>query len=358
MKLSVIVGARPQFIKLAPLCKALEGKCDLTIIHTGQHFDENMSQLFFDEMSIPKPDHNLGIHGGTNEEQTERMLSELEKLFQEEKPDMVVVFGDTNSTLAGAKAAHSLNIPVAHIEAGLRSFDMNMPEEKNRVETDKISQLLFAPTSTAMDNLEKEGIIDGVYMIGDIMYDSLLHFQNLAAEKSKILNEIGFQPDEYYLVTIHRASNTDNKENLKNIFEAFQKVSHPVVLPLHPRTKKALQDLRLLERLEDSNIRIIPPASYLDMLMLTKNAKKVLTDSGGLQKEAYLMKKPCITIRDTTEWVETLEGGWNQLALDKADEVNVDRLVELIDGSLELGEWSEVYGSGDAARKIVTILLT
>ena len=354
MKISLIIGARPQFIKLAPLYSKLKQNNELILVHTGQHFDKNMSEIFFDELGLPTPEYNFNIHDGTHGEQTAKMLMALEKNFLETKPDLVMVFGDTNSTLAGALAASKLHIPVAHIEAGLRSFDRKMPEEVNRVLTDHISSYLFVPTQTGVDNLKNEGITERVYLTGDIMYDAVLHFSEIAKKESKILDDLGLEPGKYHLATIHRPSNTDNYQNLRSIFNALEKSSLPVVLPLHPRTKKAL--VHIAQTGSSAQLKLIPPCSYLDMLMLSINAKKIITDSGGLQKEAYYLKKPCVTVRDTTEWVETLENNWNILALDKADEVDEKKLIEYIEKEQKTGEWNQFFGDGKTVEKIIFTL--
>jgi UDP-GlcNAc3NAcA epimerase len=314
MKILTVVGARPQFIKLAPLSKILrENGINEIIVHTGQHYDENMNDLFFKELEIPEPDYNLGIGSGNHGEQTGRMLIEIEKIILKENPDLVIVYGDTNSTLAGALAASKLHIKLAHVEAGLRSFNKRMPEEINRVLTDHVSDILFCPTQTAVENLKNEGITKGVYLVGDLMFDALLHFSKISDMKSNILERLNIKPKEYYLATIHRAENTDNYERLKNILTAFSKMDEMVVFPIHPRTRKMINYYGLDGLLENDNVKVIDPVGYLDMLKLEKNAKAILTDSGGVQKEAFWLKVPCITLRDETEWIETVNLGWNRL---------------------------------------------
>jgi len=314
MKILTVVGARPQFIKLAPLSKILrENGINEIIVHTGQHYDENMNDLFFKELEIPEPDYNLGIGSGNHGEQTGRMLIEIEKIILKEKPDLVIVYGDTNSTLAGALSASKLHIKLAHVEAGLRSFNKRMPEEINRVLTDHVSDILFCPTQTAVENLKNEGITNGVYLVGDVMFDALLHFSKISDMKSNILERLNIKPKEYYLATIHRAENTDNYERLKNILTAFSKMDEMVVFPIHPRTKKMINYYGLDDLIENDNVKVIDPVGYLDMLKLEKNAKAILTDSGGVQKEAFWLKVPCITLRDETEWIETVNLGWNRL---------------------------------------------
>ena len=314
MKILTVVGARPQFIKLAPLSKILrENGINEIIVHTGQHYDENMNDLFFKELEIPEPNYNLGIGSGNHGEQTGRMLIEIERIILKEKPDLVSVYGDTNSTLAGALAASKLHIKLAHVEAGLRSFNKRMPEEINRVLTDHVSDILFCPTQTAEENLKNKGITNGVYLVGDVMFDALLHFSKISDMKSNILERLNIKPKEYYLATIHRAENTDNYERLKNILTAFSKMDEIVVFPIHPRTRKTINYYGLDDLLENDNVKVIDPVGYLDMLKLEKNAKAILTDSGGVQKEAFWLKVPCITLRDETEWIETVNLGWNRL---------------------------------------------
>lgn len=315
-KIVSVVGARPQFIKLAPIAKAMQKFEDTFIhqvVHTGQHYDYEMSQVFFDELGLKNPDYHLGVGSGTHGYQTGEMLKRIEEVLLEGKPDLVIVYGDTNSTLAGALAAAKLHIPVAHIEAGLRSFKKTMPEEINRVLTDHVSNLLFCPTETAVENLKKEGITEGVHLVGDVMYDAALMYLALAEQKSRILERLNLTPRSYALATVHRAENTDNAERLVAIFEGLQAIAQrglPVVFPMHPRTRKKAKTLNL----SLDGLFILEPVSYLDMLVLEKNARVVLTDSGGVQKEAFFFRVPCVTLREETEWVETVETGWNTLA--------------------------------------------
>ncbi|MFZ5974868.1 MAG: non-hydrolyzing UDP-N-acetylglucosamine 2-epimerase [Bacillota bacterium] len=356
MKILTVVGARPQFIKAAPFSMVFRQRNEEILVHTGQHYDTNMSDVFFNELQIPKPDYNLGVGSGSHGAQTGRMLEKIEELLLKEKPDGVLVYGDTNSTLAGALAASKLHIPVFHIEAGLRSYNMRMPEEQNRVLTDHISSLLFCPTQTAVDNLKKEGVIKGVQNTGDIMYDAVLRNIGLSRQRytgNAWLDELrsanGNIPDlsekNYYLATIHRAENTDETNKLSAIIRAFAELDKPVLLPLHPRTRKLLGTLNA----PTDNIIIIEPVGYLLMLYLTANAYMVLTDSGGLQKEAYFLKTPCTTLRDQTEWVETLEDGWNVLAgIEAADIVQkAARPLECLKFSQPLS-----FGNGHAAEHI------
>jgi UDP-N-acetylglucosamine 2-epimerase len=356
MKIVTIVGARPQFIKAAAVSRAIEKhnsegfrpKITEILVHTGQHYDDNMSALFFRELEIPEPDVNLNVGSGSHAQQTGQMLIRIEEALIEKKPDLVMVYGDTNSTLAGALTAAKLEIPVAHIEAGLRSFNRKMPEEHNRVLTDHLSDLMFCPTQTAAHNLEKEGITNGVHLLGDVMYDSVLHNIELAENRSHILQKLGVKPKRYALATVHRAENTDNPERLESIFKALQVISVdviPVIVPCHPRTQKRLSSRHYLDGLV-----IIDPLSYFDMLLLEKNARVILTDSGGVQKESFWFKVPCITLREETEWMETIEEEWNILAgTDQAE------IVSLVKGARP-GKSNLAYGDGEAAGKIVKIL--
>jgi len=314
MKIATIVGARPQFIKCAPLSKQLRKSAVEVLIHTGQHYDINMSELFFRDLNLPRPDYNLGIGSGSHGAQTGEMLKQIENTLLNENPDYVVVFGDTNSTVAGALAAAKLCIPVAHVEAGLRSFNRRMPEEINRILTDHVSSLHFCPTQTGVANLAREGITEGVYLVGDLMYDALLLNIRQAEEKSRILEQLQLQSKSYFLATVHRAENTNDYTRLASIVKAFEMISRtfPVVWPVHPRTRKILIS-HGLPIVNQSSIFMLDPISYLDMLYLEKEARAILTDSGGVQKEAYWLGVPCITLREETEWVETLKTGWNTL---------------------------------------------
>lgn len=348
MKILTIVGARPQFIKAAPVSKALRKKHKEILVHTGQHYDENMSNIFFNELKIPKPDYNLEIGSGSHGKMTGAMLSSLEEIYLKENPDFVLVYGDTNSTIAGALAASKLLIPVIHVEAGLRSFNKDMPEEQNRILTDHISKFLLVPTEDAIKNLKNEGIIDNVYNIGDVMYDAVLMFKELAKEKEYLLEELGVNKNEYILTTIHRAENTNNIERLKNMIQALNECGENVILPLHPRTKKFIEDYGLNF---NDNIKVIEPIGYLEMLMLESNSKKIVTDSGGVQKEAYFMGKPCITMRDETEWVETVKLGWNKIVgTDKNEIINSIKTFN------PTTKQEKIFGDGNASDKIVDII--
>lgn len=310
MKVTSIVGARPQFIKVKPVIDELKKKkIQHILVHTGQHYDYEMSKIFFNQLHIPKPKCNLGIGSCSQAQQTALMLAKIEKVLLRERPDLVIVYGDTNSTLAGALAAAKLNIRVAHVEAGLRSYNRSMPEEVNRVITDHISDLLFCPTKTAVKNLRKEGINKGVYLVGDVMHDVFIKSRPLL-KKRKILSQYNLTPKKYLLLTIHRPQNTDNIINLKTILSALITSRKTVVFPVHPRAEKALKKIK---GLEFKSFLFLPPVSYLDMLVLEKNAKKIITDSGGMQKEAFWFGVPCITLRAETEWVETVKNGQNVL---------------------------------------------
>ena len=350
-KILTIVGARPQFVKAAPLSKAIrETGIQEYLVHTGQHYDENMSRIFFDEMAIPTPDINLEIGSGTHGQQTGQMLIALEACMLREKPDFVLVYGDTNSTIAGALAAAKLQIPIAHVEAGLRSFNRNMPEEHNRVLTDHCSTLLFCPTDTAVSHLRNENIIDGVYQVGDTMLDAVLQFKRVSQEKSTILVDLGLEPNTYNLVTIHRPYNTDVPDHLRDLLETLEMAPNPVILPIHPRTRARIAELE--KPLNLSNVRLIEPVGYLDMLMLEANAKNILTDSGGIQKEAYFLEGPCLTLRPETEWVETLEGGWNILV-----ERNRQQILKLLQTDRKFPIQNASFGNGTTAQQVARILV-
>jgi UDP-N-acetylglucosamine 2-epimerase len=317
MKIISVVGARPQFVKLFYLSKELRKKHREIILHTGQHYDDELSRVFFSELSIPEPDYNLGIGSAEHGEQTGRMLKAVEEVLLFEKPHLVIVYGDTNSTLAGALAAAKQRIPVAHVEAGMRSFVKSMPEEINRVLTDHVSTLLFCPTPTSVKNLKKEGITKGVHLVGDVMYDSLKDNLAVAQKRSKVMKRLKLKEKNFYLMTVHRAENTDIKENLRKIAQIAANLDKMTVFPIHPRTRTRLSEFNLLERLLSKNLLLIDPVSYLDMLVLEKNAKAVLTDSGGVQKESFFFRVPCVTLRKETEWVETVSSRLNIVAGDR-----------------------------------------
>ncbi len=321
MKICTIIGARPQFIKSSVVSKSIASSRTIKeiIIHTGQHFDKNMSNIFFDEMEMRKPDYNLGINSLSEGAMIGRQLEEIEHILKNERPDGVIVYGDTNSTLSGALAAAHLCIPIFHIESGLRSFNKEMPEEINRILTDHLSSICFVPSQNAYENLIKEGISSSnIFDVGDVMYDASIHFGRLAKSKSVILNKLNIKPFNYILATIHRKDNTDNESNLKNIFFAFEEIGEKIILPLHPRTKKALKDYNIVPK---KNIKVIDPVGYLDMLTLEENSLKIITDSGGVQKEAYFFKKPCIIIRNETEWIEIVDKKMGILVGNKKDKI-------------------------------------
>lgn len=311
-KILTVVGARPQFIKAAPVGRALQtvGITEV-LVHTGQHFDALMSDVFFDELNIAKPDHNLEVNSLGHGAMTGRMLEKLEEVMLAEKPDIVLIYGDTNSTIAGALAAAKLHIPVAHVEAGLRSFNRRMPEEINRVVADQLSTLLFCPTSVAVQNLANEGMTKGVHAVGDVMYDTTLTAVKRSRDKSQILKTLGLEPKTYAAATIHRAENTDDPERFARVVSWLEDAAakQPIIMPAHPRTRKLMEKSGITPK----NVRIIEPLGYLDMAWLAHNASAICTDSGGLQKEAYFHRVPCVTLRDETEWVETIEAGWNRL---------------------------------------------
>jgi len=348
MRILSVVGARPQFIKAAPLSRKLRKAHQEILLHTGQHYDYELSQAFFEELDLPPPDYHLGVGSGSHARQTARMLTGIEKALLAEKPDLVLVYGDTNSTLAGALTAAKLQIPVAHVEAGMRSFDPTMPEEINRVLTDHLSTLLFCPTPTAVRNLGKEGIEKGVHLVGDVMVDALQEGLRLAEKRSNILNRLSLAPKSYLLATLHRAGNTDDPGTLSSILKAFNSLDEPVIVPLHPRTRKAMKAFGLKVK---SQVRVLNPVPYLDNLTLERNARLILTDSGGMQKEAYLLGVPCLTLRRETEWVETVEAGWNLLV--GSDPSSIRQAVREFHPQ---GKRRSIFGEGDASEKIVNIL--
>jgi UDP-N-acetylglucosamine 2-epimerase len=352
MKIISIIGARPQFIKASVVSEELRKNFTELIIHTGQHYDYEMSKLFFEQLDIPEPDYHLDVGSGTHGYQTGEMLKRIEEIFIAEKPDLVLTYGDTNSTLAGALAASKMHVKTGHIEAGLRSFDKSMPEEINRIITDHCSDLLFCPTKTAVNNLKREGITSGVYLTGDVMVDCLFKYSEVAEEKTTILEDLGIDRKKYLVVTVHRASNTDNRANLEQIVDALSEISEPIIFPIHPRTRKSLRVFGLYDKLiNHRNIKVIQPVGYLEFLRLMKNARKIITDSGGIQKEAYILKVPCITLRENTEWVETVQDGWNVLVgADKERIVNVCSVEESNRSN------NNHFGRGNASGKIVQYL--
>jgi len=359
MKIATIIGARPQFIKAATISRAIieHNRVKPTtsylteiIIHTGQHYDASMSDIFFRELEIPEPKYNLNIGSGTHGQQTGEMLAAIEKVLIAEKPDWVIVYGDTNSTLAGALVAAKLHIPIAHVEAGLRSFNRLMPEEINRVVADHLSHLLLCPSQVAVNNLSDEGIAKGVTIVGDVMADALKFAVKKIKTHSEILTSLKLQPRKYLLATIHRAENTDDPKRLTNIMNALSKLAEgeTVILPLHPRTKKILNNKSSSHLTLHPSLKIIDPVGYFDMIALEKAARMILTDSGGIQKEAYWLKVPCITLRNETEWVETVENGWNKLTGS-----NPTAIIEAVHNFTPPTEQAELYGNGKAANRVL-----
>lgn len=358
MKIATIIGARPQFIKAATICRAIAAHNRLTpnqlpitevIIHTGQHYDDDMSAIFFRELEIPEPNYNLNIGSGAHGQQTGEMLAAIEKVLIEEKPDWVLVYGDTNSTLAGALAAAKLHIRIAHVEAGLRSFNRLMPEEINRVVTDNLSTFLFCPSQVAVNNLVVEGISKGVNIVGDVMADALQFAVSKVQNKTDIEEKFHLQHKTYLLVTIHRAENTDHRESLHSIINALNALEETIVLPIHPRTKRILNGMNCQLK---PHITILDPVGYFDMIALEKSARMILTDSGGIQKEAYWLKVPCITLRDETEWIETVERGWNILT-----GANRDRIIEAVHNFKTPIDHLPLYGDGKATAHCLNALL-
>jgi UDP-GlcNAc3NAcA epimerase len=378
MKIATIVGARPQFIKAGAVSRAIwafnkkhsNRQIGEILIHTGQHYDYLMDKVFFKELELPKPDYHLGVGSGSHGKQTGMMLEKIEAILQKEKPKVVMVYGDTNSTLAGALAAIKLHIPVAHVEAGLRSYNRDMPEEINRLVTDHLSTFLFCPTVQAVRNLQKEGIKDDdlykVKRVGDVMYDSILYYSKLAETRSTILRDLNllYPPNSvlrtqnlklktrnYYLVTLHRAENADNPEKLKSILKALHEIGKDstVIFPLHPRTKKMIHGYHLSAYC--TRIYLIEPVSYFDMLKLEKNAKAILTDSGGVQKEAYWFSIPCFTLREETEWVETVKSGWNILV--GTEKKRIIEEVNRLEKNRPIHKRMPMFGDGKASEKIV-----
>jgi UDP-GlcNAc3NAcA epimerase len=358
MKIATIVGARPQFVKAAMVTRALCKHANLNevLIHTGQHYDINMSQVFIDQLALPEPAYNLGIGSGYHGAQTGRMMEALERVLIAEDPNWVLVYGDTNSTLAGALTACKLHIPVAHVEAGLRSFDRRMPEEINRIVTDRVSDLLLVPTRAALENLRREGIDRlGVHLVGDVMFDAALYYSARAMATSTILKQFGLATKQYVLVTLHRAENTDDPQRLRTIVRCLREIAESltVVFPVHPRTRKALGQ-KCVEGQLAGRLLLLDPVSYFDMIILEKNARIIATDSGGVQKEAFFYQVPCVTLREETEWVELVELGWNRLAAPASVQAIVSAIWAGI--STTPPETVSPYGDGNAAERIAALL--
>lgn len=355
-KIVTVVGARPQFIKAAAISRVIRneyaGRLEEVLVHTGQHYDHNMSQVFFDELDIPPPKYNLDISGGNHGAMTGKMLEAIEAVLLDEKPDWVLIYGDTNSTLAGALAAVKLHIPVAHVEAGLRSFNMRMPEEVNRILADRVASLLFCPTEAAVDNLRNEGVVSGVSNVGDVMYDVAVYYKDRCAKNSDILKRIGVTPGGFALATCHRAENTDDLLRLREICLGLAEVAEhmDVVLPLHPRTRRLLSDGGLMPLL--GRVRLVDPLSFMEMLALEQSARVVITDSGGVQKEAFFYGVPCVTMRDETEWVETVQLQWNRL-VGASRNLIASAAISAVPGVSGFSP----YGDGRAGLRIVETIL-
>ena len=348
MKIISIVGARPEFIQATPVSRALRKNHQEILVHTGQHYDYLMSQTFFDELGIPAPDYNLEVGSGSHAGQTAEILVRFEEVVLTEKPDLVIVRGDTNSTLAGALVASKLHIPTVHIEAGERSFDRRMPEEINRLVADQLSSAYFCVSQTAVSQLAKDGITKNVFWVGDVMLDANISNRPLARQKSTILSKLELVPGQYSLVTVHRAANTDDPARLANIVKALSKVDETVIFPVHPRTRGVLQNLNAQF---GENVRLIEPVGYYDMMVLEENARMIATDSGGVQREAYFMRKPCLTLRDETEWTETVQVGWNKLV-----GVDVETILNEWKNFTPPAEQPPIFGNGTAGEKIANIL--
>ena len=349
MNVVSIVGNRPQFIKAAPVARALDDRCQHVLVHTGQHYDPDLSQIFFEELGLRPADRRIESGSGTHSEQTARMLVGLEPVLEDERPDAVLVYGDTNSTLAGALVAAKLQVPIGHVEAGLRSFDRRMPEELNRMVVDVLADLRFCPSDTAVTNLAAEGITAGVHQVGDVMVDVAQTFAPIAARRSDALTEAGVEPGEYVILTAHRPANT-LPETIPALVEVIEAVEMPVVFPVHPRTRAALERAGLLERAAAA-ARLTAPLGYLDFTALLMSAAVCLTDSGGVQKEAYLHRVPCVTLRDTTEWVETIATGWNRLA-----DLEPAAVTAALASATRPPEHPPLYGDGDAAGRIAAVI--
>jgi len=352
MRILTVIGARPQFIKAAAFSSVLRGRGHTEfLVHTGQHYDANMSDIFFAELGIPTPDVNLNAGSGNHGEMTGAMLAGIERYCLEQKPKVLVVYGDTNSTLAGALAAAKLHIPVAHIEAGLRSFNKAMPEEINRVLTDHVSDVLLCPSPSAVANLAREGISKGVHQVGDLMYDTQLKAVSLSRKHESLVGQLGLKPGSYALATIHRPSNTDDVQTLHNLLGSLAESGMPVIFPMHPRCRARVESAGLMPLVAKSSVQIIEPVGYLHMTQLLQGAQIVLTDSGGLQKEAYWMHVPCITLREESEWVETVECGWNQVV--GTDPARVQLAIQRASKPVAHPDF---YGDGSAGRQICELL--
>jgi len=352
MKLMSVVGARPNFVKVSALIPYFSGTIEHVIVHVGQHYDYELSKVFFENLEIPEPDYYLGVGSGTHGYQLGEGIKRMEEALFKERPDLVIVYGDTNSTLVGALASVKAGYRVAHVEAGLRSFNMNMPEEINRRVVDHISWLLFAPTNAALKNLEKESVPGKSYLVGDVHVDVLKKWVKIADKNSLILDKLNLETNNYIVVTVHRAENTDIKERLKAIIDILTSIKDEVVFPIHPRTKKALSKFNLLNKLDKSNIHVIDPVGYIDFLKLLKHSKLVITDSGGVQREAYLLGKISLVLRDRTEWVELVDHGWVKLV-----DVNRDLVLRFINNEEEPNGNEDLLGDGKAGERICKIII-
>jgi len=350
VKVVSVVGARPQFIKAFAVSRELRPDHEEVLVHTGQHYDEKMSDVFFEELGMPEPDYNLGVGSDSHGRQTAAMLEGIEGVLENEVPDVLLLYGDTNSTLAGAVAGAKMEPTVAHVEAGLRSYNREMPEETNRVLTDNASDVLFAPSESAVETLEKEGITEGIHFVGDVMYDAILWARDAAREESEILNGLSVRTDKFILSTVHRAANTDDQNTLESIIDGLSNAPLPVVLPLHPRTEERLEEYGLQEWATDE-LEVIDPVGYIDFIRLVDDAEHVATDSGGVQKEAFYLNTPCVTMREETEWRETTKCGWNRLVGSDSAEIR---------DALKADDWPEskpdLYGNGQASRRVIEVL--
>ena len=352
MKIAIAAGTRPEFIQVEPIIRELVGRnIEYIFIHSGQHYDYDMDKIFFEEMKVPDPTHYLGIGSKLPGEQIGEMITKSESIFREEKPDMLLVTGDTNTALGVALAANKSKIKVGHFEAGMRSFDRSMPEEINRIVIDNFSDALFSPTERGIKNLHDNGIHDNVFLVGDVMLDSINYYRKLIENKSRTLEELSLDNKPYLLLTLHREANTDNERRLKNILEAVSSVSDPVIFPIHPRTKQRIQSFNI--KLPE-NIRVISPAGYFEFLRLIFHSDKLLTDSGGAQKQAFFLSKPCITLRPNTEWMETIENGWNILVDD-----NQEKIIEAVSSFNPQGTPDlSLFGNGDSSHKIINTAIS
>ena len=348
MKIVSLVGARPEFIQAVPVCRALRREHKEILVHTGQHYDVSLSQAFFDELDIPVPKYNLDAGSGTHTSQTSKVMLRLEEVLLKEKPDLLIVRGDTNSTLAGGIVASKLQIPLAHIEAGERSFNRRMPEEINRLVVDRLADIHFCASRTAVEQLASEGIRDSAYWVGDVLLDAMKHYRPIAYRRSNVLRRLGLEPGSYCLVTVHRAGNTDDFKRLSQIARILQSVRERIVFPVHPRTAKALSNLGIRF---GPHVDLVEPVGYLDMILLEDNARLIATDSGGVQREAYFLGVPCLTLRDETEWIETVETGWNKVIGTEPEEV-----LRAWGDFVTPAERPAVYGDGTASRRIAEIL--